>query len=68
MELWYRFANELVIVAQYLFNGAGATTPKDYIAVRNSATLQEGLSFLLGNAMLLILPRKSSPGVPERSC
>lgn len=55
-ELWYRFANDLVIVAQYLFNGAGATTPKDYVAALNSAAVQEGLSFLLGRHYLLLNP------------
>jgi hypothetical protein len=55
-ELWYRFANDLVIVAQYLFNGAGASTPKEYVAARNSAAVEEGLSFLLGRHYLLLTP------------
>ncbi len=55
-ELWYRFANDLVIVAQYLFNGAGATTPKEYVAAQNSAAIEEGLSFLLGRHYLLLSP------------
>lgn len=55
-ELWYRFANDLVIVAQYLFNGAGAANPKDYVAALNSAAVQESLSFLLGRHYLLLNP------------
>ena len=55
-EFWYRFANDLVIVAQYLFNGAGAAAPKDYLAAKNSAAVQEGLSFLLGQHYLLLSP------------
>jgi hypothetical protein len=55
-ELWYRFASDLVIVAQYLFNGAGAASPKDYVATLNSAAVQESLSFLLGRHYLLLNP------------
>jgi hypothetical protein len=31
-ELWHRFANDLMIVAQYLFNGTGAAAPKGLTA------------------------------------
>ncbi len=55
-ELWYRFPNDLVIVAQYLFNGAGATAPEDYPAALDSAAVQEGLSYLLGQHYLLLNP------------
>ncbi len=55
-ELWYRFQNDLVIVAQYLFNGAGATDPKDYPAALNSAIVREGLSYLPSRHYLLLNP------------
>jgi hypothetical protein len=55
-ELWYRFQNDLVIVTQYLFNGAGATNPKDYPAALDSAAVREGLSFLAGRHYLLLNP------------
>jgi hypothetical protein len=55
-ELWYRFANDLVIVAQYLFNGAGSKDPKGYLAALDSAVAREGLSYLPGRHYLLLNP------------
>jgi hypothetical protein len=56
LELWYRFANDLVLVGQYLYNGAGAADPDDYPRAQASAPLREGLSFLLGQHYLLLNP------------
>ena len=56
LELWYRFPSGMVLLSQYLYNGAGASSPIDYAAAATSATFQEGLSFLLGQQYLLLGP------------
>lgn len=56
IELWYRFDRGLVLLAEYLYNGAGATDPADYPAAARAATVSEGLSFLLGRQYLLLGP------------
>ena len=55
-EVWYRFANGLTLVAQYLHNGAGTGDPADYPLVARSAPVQEGLTTLLGRHYLLAAP------------
>jgi len=56
LEFWYRFESGLVLLTEYLYNGAGADNPRDYLAAASSATFQEGLSFLLGQDYLLLGP------------
>lgn len=56
LELWYRFDNGLVVLSEYLYNGAGAKAPADYGRAATSAAFQEGLSFLLGQHYLLLGP------------
>ncbi len=56
LEFWYRFESGIVLLAQYLYNGAGAEQPLDYIAAASSASFNEGLSFLLGQQYLMIGP------------
>jgi len=56
VEAWYRFANGLSLVTQYLYNGPGADDPADYPAALASAPLQEGLTYLLGRHYLIIAP------------
>ncbi|HEY5673163.1 MAG TPA: hypothetical protein VIR78_05635 [Malonomonas sp.] len=56
VEGWYRFDNDLVLLVEYLYNGAGSNQPRDYPLVAASAPLQEGLSFLLGRHYLLLGP------------
>ena len=56
LEFWYRFENGIVLLTQYLYNGAGAEQPLDYIAAASSASFSEGLSFLLGQQYLMIGP------------
>jgi len=55
-EVWYRFANGLTLVTQYLHNGAGTRDPADYPLVARSAPVQEGLTTLLGRHYLLAAP------------
>jgi hypothetical protein len=55
-EGWYRFDSGLVLIAEYLYNGAGADEPADYPQVAASAPFVEGLSFLLGRHYLLLGP------------
>jgi hypothetical protein len=56
VEGWYRFANGMTLVAQYLHNGAGAKDPADYPQAALSAPIQEGLTSLLGRHYLLAAP------------
>jgi len=56
LELWYRFDSGLILLAEYLHNGAGAESPDTYISAATSATFNEGLSFLLGQEYLLLGP------------
>jgi hypothetical protein len=56
IEGWYRFDSGLVLIAEYLYNGAGADEPADYPQVAASAPFVEGLSFLLGRHYLLLGP------------
>ena len=56
LETWYRFDNGLVLLAEYLYNGAGSNVPAQYPQVATSAPLLEGLSFLLGRHYLLLGP------------
>ena len=55
-EGWYRFDNGLVLLAEYLYNGAGANDPAQYPLVSASAPSSEGLSFLLARHYLLVGP------------
>ncbi len=55
-EIDYRFENDLVLFAQYLYNGAGVSEPEDYPRAALSAPYQEGLSFLAGRHYLLAAP------------
>lgn len=56
IELWQRFDNGIVLLAEYLYNGAGASEPADYPAAATSASFAEGLSFLLARNYLLLGP------------
>jgi len=56
IEAWYRFANGISLVTQYLYNGPGVDDPGDYPEVLASAPLQEGLTYLLGRHYLIIAP------------
>ncbi len=56
VELWYRFANDLVLLVEYLHNGAGGEAPERYQAVAASAPVREGLTSLLGQNYLLVAP------------
>lgn len=56
LELWYRFDNGLVLLTEYLYNGAGGAEPDDYAAAAAAASYREGLSFLLGRQYLLLAP------------
>jgi hypothetical protein len=56
LEFWYRFENGMILLAEYLHNGAGADNPEDYAASASAATFREGLSFLLGRKYLLLGP------------
>lgn len=56
VEGWYRFGNGLVLTGQYLYNGAGADRPADYLLALDSAPVREGLSYLLGQHYLLLAP------------
>ena len=52
-EADYRFNNGLILFVQYLYNGAGVGTPREYPRAFASAPVSEGLSFLLGRHYLL---------------
>lgn len=56
VEGWYRFANGVTLITQYLHNGAGANHPADYPEAALSAPVQEGLTTLLGRHYLLAAP------------
>lgn len=56
VETWYRFEAGPVLIAEYLYNGAGAGSPENYPAAWNSAAVREGLSFLAGRHYLLLGP------------
>lgn len=56
LEGWYRFANGLELLTEYLYNGPGVEDPKRYPEVAASAPLQEGLTYLLGRHYLLAGP------------
>lgn len=56
VEGWYRFANGISLVVQYLYNGPGSDDPADYPKVLASAPLQEGLTSLLGRHYLMAAP------------
>jgi len=56
LELWYRFDNSVVLLTEYLYNGAGAHDSTGYFAAAGAATYREGLSFLLGRNYLLAGP------------
>ncbi len=56
LELWYRFDSGIVLLAEYLHNGAGAEDPASYFTAITSASYTEGLSFLLGQEYLLLGP------------
>ncbi len=52
----YRFKNELILFAQYLYNGAGVDRAADYPRAIASAPFTEGLSFLGARHYLLAAP------------
>jgi hypothetical protein len=56
VETWYRFDNGLILLSEYLYNGAGAGDPEEYGEFLISAPLREGLSFLAGRHYLLAGP------------
>jgi len=56
LELWYRFSNGLVLLAEYLYNGPGSDDPAEYPLVVSSAPVTEGLTFLLARHYLLLGP------------
>lgn len=56
VELWYRFANDLVLLGQYLYNGPGVGDPADYLQAVGSAPLREGLTYLVGHHYLTLAP------------
>ncbi|PLX98815.1 MAG: hypothetical protein C0623_11215 [Desulfuromonas sp.] len=56
IELWYRFNNGAVLLGQYLYNGAGAERPEEYLLAATSAPFNEGLAFLTGQQYLLLGP------------
>lgn len=56
LEGWYRFDNGLVLLGEYLYNGAGSSQPEQYPRVALSAPVQEGLTYLLGRHYLLLGP------------
>jgi hypothetical protein len=56
VEAWYRFDAGPVLLAEYLFNGAGTGDPARYPAIAASAAVREGLSFLAGRHYLLLGP------------
>jgi len=56
VEAWYRFDAGPVLLAEYLFNGAGAEDPADYPEAYQSATFREGLTYLAGRHYLLLGP------------
>ncbi len=58
LEGWYRFSNDLILVTEYLYNGAGVSDPEDYPWAASSAPFREGLSFLLGRHYLLLAPSR----------
>lgn len=55
-ELWYRFENGLILLVEYLHNGAGSDEPAGYLQTATSAAFTEGLSTLLGQNYLLLAP------------
>ncbi|MFO7982347.1 MAG: hypothetical protein R6V08_02750 [Desulfuromonadales bacterium] len=55
-EAWYRLDNGLVLLLEYLYNGAGSSDPADYQQVAASAAHREGLSFLVGRHYLMAAP------------
>lgn len=56
IEAWYRFANGISLIVQYLYNGPGVNRPEDYPRVLASAPLREGLTYLLGRHYLFFAP------------
>lgn len=56
LETWYRFDSGLVLLSEYLYNGAGVDGPADYPQALAAAPFAEGLSFLLGRHYLLVGP------------
>ncbi|WP_020675657.1 hypothetical protein [Geopsychrobacter electrodiphilus] len=56
VELWYRFDSGIVLLTEYLYNGAGGNSPNDYPATAASAAFREGISPLLGQQYLLLAP------------
>ena len=56
VETWYRFDNGLILLTEYLYNGAGVGDPEEYGEFLISAPLREGLSFLAGRHYLLAGP------------
>ncbi len=56
VEAWYRFDNGLKVLAEYLYNGAGAGSPDGYTDAILSASMQEGMTSLAGQQYLLVRP------------
>lgn len=59
IELWYRFESGVNFLVEYLYNGAGAGTPEQYLLAKDSAANQEGLASFLGRQYLLFAPSYS---------
>jgi len=56
VEAWYRFDNGLEMLVEYLYNGAGAGSPRGYADAVQSASMQEGMTSLAGQQYLLLRP------------
>lgn len=56
VEAWYRFDNGLELLAEYLYNGAGAGSPDGYADASASASMQEGMTSLAGQQYILARP------------
>lgn len=52
-EFEYRFPIDLILQLQYLYNGPGSDNPVEYPLVAQSASIQEGLTYLYGKHYLL---------------
>ena len=53
LEFEYRFAVDLILQLQYLYNGPGSDSPEEYPLVVQTAALQESLTYLYGRHYLL---------------
>lgn len=56
LELWYRFENDLILLVEFLHNGAGSDDPARYPETAASPPYREGLVSLLGQNYLMLAP------------